>query len=222
MIKLVSVLKRRPGSEVATFQDYWRGTHAQVVARLPGLRRYIQSHTLPSGYGKHEPAADGIAELWFDDTNALRALENGPELAAVKDDEANFIDRGAHRQLFIDEHVIKDGPIPADGVKNIEFVLRKAGMSVAEFQTYWREVHGPMGASIATVCRYVQNHARSSSYRDNRQPPFDGLAITWFTDTDAMRASAQSAAYSVTRADEEHFLREPLDFIITREHVIVS
>ncbi len=222
MLKLVSILQRRPDREVAEFQDYWRNTHAAIVARLPGLKRYVQCHTLLAGYQKLTPAADGIAELWFDDTAALRALDGTPELAAVNADEAHFIDGVRHQRLFLDEHVIKNGPMHPDGVKNIEFVRRKAGMPVADFQRYWREVHGPLGASIATVTRYVQNHARASSYRDGREPPLDGLALTWFESTAAMRASANSTEYATTRDDERNFLTEPLDFIITREHVIVA
>ncbi|MEQ8233679.1 MAG: EthD family reductase [Gammaproteobacteria bacterium] len=222
MLKLVSVLQRRADLEVEAFQRHWLEVHAPLVARLPGLRRYVQSHTLLSGYRKGAPAADGIAELWFDDTAALRALEDTDELAAVQADETAFIAAGGHRQVFVDEHVIKDGPIPPGGVKNIELVRRRAGMPVPEFQRYWREVHGPLGASIGTVLRYVQNHARASSYRDGNEPPLDGFALTWFEDTDAMRASARSPEYATTRADEDNFLTVPLDFIITREHVIVG
>ena len=74
MLKLVSVIKRRADLSPQAFQSYWLETHAQLVAQLPGLRRYVQCHTLPGGYKKGEPAADGVAELWFDDTDALRAL----------------------------------------------------------------------------------------------------------------------------------------------------
>jgi uncharacterized protein (TIGR02118 family) len=222
MIKLVSVIRRRHDLDVAAFQDHWRNVHGPLVARLPGLLRYVQSHTLPSGYRKLTPAADGIAELWFDDTAALRALHGTAELSAVEEDEASFIDPAAHLRLFIDEHVIKDGPTPAGGVKNVELVRRRPAMPVADFQRYWREVHGPLGAAIPTVQRYVQNHARGSSYGDGRQPPLDGLALTWFDDTAAMRASAASPEYARTRADEDNFLDAPLDFIITREHVVLG
>ena len=63
MIKVVSVLQRKPGLSVEDFQRYWLNTHAAIVSKLPGLRRYVQSHTLLSGYRKTQPAADGIAEF---------------------------------------------------------------------------------------------------------------------------------------------------------------
>ena len=46
MIKVVSVLQRKPGMSVEDFQAYWLNKHAPIVSRLPGLRRYVQSHTL--------------------------------------------------------------------------------------------------------------------------------------------------------------------------------
>lgn len=222
MIKVISVLQRRPGMAVEDFQRHWRGEHAGIVSRLPGLRRYVQSHTLLSGYRKGQPAADGIAELWFDDTAALRALKDSAALAAVLADEPNFCDMTRFVQVHTGEIVIKDGPIPPDGVKNIEFVKRKAGMPVADFQHYWRTTHGPLGASIATVKRYVQCHTRVTAYDRAEPPALDGFALTWFENTAAMRESARSQEYEDTRADEDNFLTVPLDFIITREHVIIA
>src|SRR5438552_3218849 len=91
MVKAVSFFKRKAGMSVDAFQAYWRTAHPDVVVKLPGIRRYVQSHTLPSGYRKGEPVYDGIAELWFDDTDAMRALAGTAVYAAVRADEANFI-----------------------------------------------------------------------------------------------------------------------------------
>jgi len=44
--------------DVAAFQHYWLNEHAEIVCGLPGVRRYVQSHTLIAGYRKGEPAAD--------------------------------------------------------------------------------------------------------------------------------------------------------------------
>ena len=44
-----------------------------MVTRLPGIRGYVQSHTLLSGY-RGRALYDGIAEVWFEDTAAMRAL----------------------------------------------------------------------------------------------------------------------------------------------------
>jgi len=48
------------------------------------------------------------------------------------------------------------------------------------------------------------------------------VAITWFDDTQAMRASAATAQYARVRADEANFIAPgEIPIIITTEHVIV-
>jgi uncharacterized protein (TIGR02118 family) len=222
MVKALSFFRRRPGMSVADFQGYWRAHHPDVVLRLPGVRRYVQSHTLVAGYATGQPAFDGIAEVWFDDTDAMRALAGTPEHAAVRADEARFIDHSTMDLLIVEDHVVVDGPAPAGGVKNVEFVTRKPGMAVDAFQRYWREVHGPLAARIPVIRRYVQSHTRPSAYARGRAPAYDGAAITWFNDTRAMRESARTPEYARVRADEPSFAAAPLPFIITTEHVIVA
>ncbi|MBI4637878.1 MAG: EthD family reductase [Candidatus Rokubacteria bacterium] len=222
MVKAVSFFKRRSGMSVEAFQAYWRTAHPEVVVRLPGVRRYVQSHTLRAGYRKGEPIYDGIAEVWFDDTGAMRALAGTPEYAAVQADEAKFIERSTMGLIITEEHVVKDGPMPADGVKNVEFVTHTPGMPIDGFQRYWREVHGPLAALIPVIHRYVQSHTRRAAYESGRAPRYDGVASTWFDDTQAMRASASSVEYARVRADEPNFIAPNPPFIITKEHVIVA
>src|SRR5882724_5389117 len=144
MVKAVSFFKRKAGMSVDAFQAYWRTAHPEVVVKLPGIRRYVQSHTLPSAYRKGEPIYDGIAEVWFDDTGAMRALAGTAAHGAVQADEEQFIDRSTMGLLITEEHLVKDGRVAADAVKNVELVTRKPGMPVEDFQRYWREVHGPL------------------------------------------------------------------------------
>ncbi len=222
MVKALSFFKRKPGMSVEAFQAYWRTRHPDVVTKMPGIRRYVQSHTLLSGYRKSAPVYDGIAEIWFDDTRAMRALAGTPEYAAVQADEATFIDRSTMGLLITEEHVIKDGPAPAHGVKNVEFVTHKPGMSIEAFQRYWREIHGPLAAAIPVIRRYVQSHARLAAYESGRAPLYDGVALTWFDDTQAMRESATTAEYARVRTDETNFITPNSPFIIAKEHVVVA
>jgi uncharacterized protein (TIGR02118 family) len=222
MVKLVVCFKRRADMEVEPFQEYWRTRHAEVVCGLPGIRRYAQSHTLLAGYRKGEPVHDGIAEVWFDDTDAIRALDGTDMLRAVQEDEAKFIDRSTMKTLVTDEHLVKDGDLPDGCVKNIEFVHRRPGLGVDEFQRCWRDVHGPLASEIPMVLRYVQSHCRRGGYAKGRQPPCDGIAIMWFESTGAMRESARTDAYARTCAVSPDFVAPgDLPFIITREHVVI-
>jgi uncharacterized protein (TIGR02118 family) len=221
MIKAITFVKRRPGMSVEDFQAYWRTRHPEVVVRLPGLRRYVQSHALLAGYRKGELPWDGIAEVWMDDADSFRRLPGTPEYDAVLADETRFIGRSS--VLLVDDVVVKDGPVREDGVKNIEFINRPKSMDVRQFHAYWRDVHGPIAARIPVLRRYVQSHARMGAYRDGREPIYDGCAITWFDSTADMRLSATTPEYAETRADEPNFLPGgDLPIVIAREHVIVG
>ena len=222
MVKLMSFFKRKQGMSVETFQVYWRTKHAEVVVKLPGIRRYVQSHTLLSGYRKGEPVYDGVAEVWIDDTQVMRVQAGTPEYAAVRADEPNFMDVSTMGSIITEEHVIKDGEIPLNAVKNMEFVTHKPDMPIEAFQKHWRDSHGPLGAAIPVVQRYVQSHTRLSVYKAGKTPVYDGVAITWFDDMQAMRTSATLVEYETTRADEANFIDGTLPFIITTEHVIVD
>lgn len=223
MVKVITYLKRKPGMGREEFQRYWREAHPAVVTRLPGVRRYVQSHTLASAYRKGEPLYDGIAEVWADDTAALRAMTRGPEYAAVQADEAQFLDRAAMGVVVTEEHVLKEGGVGPDPVKVVEFLTRKPGLAVDDFQRHWREVHGPRAARIPQLRRYVQSHTRRSAYEAGRAPAWDGVALTWFDSTDAIRASAATTEFAETEADRAAFLAPgPARVILTREYLIAG
>jgi uncharacterized protein (TIGR02118 family) len=223
MVKALSFFKRRAGMPVDEFQAYWRTRHPDVVTKLPGIRRYVQSHTRPAAYGRGEPVYDGIAEVWFDDTAAMHALRGTAEVAAVQADEARFIDRSTMGLIITDDHVIKDGPVPPGAAKGVGFARRKLGMTVDAFRKHWREVHGPLGAAVPSLRRYVQSHPRPSAYDRGREPGWDGIALIWFDDTEALRAATSTPGWARVRADEINFVQpKPAAFIITTELVIVG
>jgi uncharacterized protein (TIGR02118 family) len=223
MVKAVAFFKRRAGMTVEEFQTYWRTRHPEVVTRLSGVRRYVQSHTRLAAYRKEEPVYDGIAELWFDDTAAMHALRGTPEMVAVQADEARFIDSSTMGLIITDDHVIKGDPIPPGAPKGIGFVRRRPGMPVEAFQRHWREVHGPLGAAIPGMRRYVQSHTRRAAYDRGREPAWDGIAIIWFDDAAAVSAATRTHEWARTQADDPNFIAPgPVPFIITTEHVVVG
>ena len=124
MVKVITFLKRKAGMPVEEFQGYWRERHPEAVLRLPGVRRYVQSHTLPSAYGAAEPIYDGIAEVWADDTSALRAMTQSPHHPALQEDEARFINRASMGVVITEDHVVRDGSAPPGAVKSVAFLNR--------------------------------------------------------------------------------------------------
>ncbi len=223
MIKVVEIVYRRPGMSVEAFQNHWLNRHGPIVARLPGLRRYVQSHVRPGAYRQGEPACDGIAELWLDDKDSLIAASRSLEFAAAKRDEANFVDPARLVELLTTETVVRDRSAPAGSIKIVSLVKYKAGMDPAAAQAYWRETHGPIVCGIEGLGRYVQCPVRLGAYRKPEPPAFDGLAITWFDDMAAARRSAACEGYRRTKADETKFLDSACTAtILTDEHVIVG
>ena len=223
MVKVLTFLKRKPGMPVEEFQEYWLRRHPAVVTRLPGVRRYVQSHVVPSGYRKGEPPWDGIAEVWADDTDALRAMTRSPEHPAVQADEAEFIDRASMGVIITEEHVVTDGAPGPDAVKGVEFLTRRPGSSVDDFQQHWRTRHAAILATIPGLRRCVLSATRRSAYTAGHAPAYDGATLMWFESPDALRAAAGSAAYAGAVADRVNFLAPGSPpFIVTREHVITG
>ncbi len=223
MLKICEVAYRNPGMSVEDFQSHWLGTHGPIVARIPGIRRYVQCHPKLAGYRNGELICDGIAEIWVDDKEALRAMIQTAEFATAKRDETNFVDGSRLVELLTTETAIKDGPAPKDGVKSISLLTFKTGMDPAACQAHWREKHGPIAAEIETLRRYVQCHVLLGAYRKPEPPAFDGIPMAWFDNIADMRISGASDPYARTKADEVNFL-EPgkIGTILTQEHVIVG
>lgn len=218
MINAITLLKRRQDLSADEFQHYWRNQHADVIATLPGIRRYVQSHPLLEIYPEDDPIYDGVAELWANDSQAFRDIGASDAYAAVQADEQNFLDRKANALVLTDEHIIKDGTVADDGVKCIRLLTRAQDMPVDEFQSYWLNRHGPLVASLPLLDRYVQYHARAGGYAKGRQPAYDGFDVTWFGSVNAL----QNAMHSTT-GDQGSFLAAgDCPQIIAREHVITG
>lgn len=106
----------------------------------------------------------------------------------------------------------------------LTFVLRrKPGMSLAEFQQYWRGTHGPLVARHSTtlnILRYVQLHTledpvndQLAAARGGMEKPYDGVAELWWTSRDDLAASfgtnAGQAAGRELLEDEARFIDLP-------------
>jgi uncharacterized protein (TIGR02118 family) len=91
-VKMFSLLTRKPGTDVAAFQSYWRTNHGPLAAKIPQVRCYVQCHVRSSSYDDgRTPRYDGVAELWFDSFDTVRDSGNTEEYRAVKIDEPKFL-----------------------------------------------------------------------------------------------------------------------------------
>jgi uncharacterized protein (TIGR02118 family) len=92
MVKLVYCISRKQGLSREEFRRYWAEVHGPIGARIPGLRKLVQSYAIPVSGDARPSEFDGMAELWFDDVPALARARQSPEWQASTADEAHFVD----------------------------------------------------------------------------------------------------------------------------------
>src|SRR5271154_5594684 len=138
MVKAFNFFKRKPGLSVEDFRNYWLNEHAAVIRKIPELRKYIASITLPSAYKNREPLYDGISEAWFDDEATLRGTADSAPRRAATADDAKFVDMSTTGSIIVDEITQKEGALADGAVKVFSMLTRKPGTDVASFQSYWR------------------------------------------------------------------------------------
>lgn len=93
MYKVATLLKRKAGMPVEEFQRHLRSTYGPLVAKGPGLRRYVQSLALTQGYQKGELLFDAITEMWFDTVDAYNSFLQSSAWSRAGEDETTFIDQ---------------------------------------------------------------------------------------------------------------------------------
>jgi uncharacterized protein (TIGR02118 family) len=221
MIKAIYFIKRKPGMALEAFREYWLKDHAALVLKVPGLVKYVQSHTMDSGYAKHEPIYDGIASLWYENLDDMRATANTPISAETLADDEKFLDMSKFAFILTKERVQKENPIEVGMPKMVAFLKKRPQLSVEQFQAHWNAPHGKLGAAVPGGRRYVQSHPLPSSYKNGRMPLWDGVAEVWFENEEAMRSNVATPQYQAVLADEPNFLAENAKFIITTERVIL-
>ena len=113
MVKLVYCITKKAGLADDEFFRYWKDVHGPIGARIPGLRKLVQSHRLISPGVTSRAGFDGVAELWFDNWEALLAARQSREWQESSEDEANFIDPSKVASFVSEEHIILDETGPS-------------------------------------------------------------------------------------------------------------
>ena len=104
MRKMIGLMPRRPDMSPEQFREYWTTTHAEITAKVPGLRSYVQNLCLRDE--NTEPAYDGVAVLAFDDAESMQAALATPEWEAVAADVPKFLDESRLVILTAEENVV--------------------------------------------------------------------------------------------------------------------
>lgn len=105
MVKLVFVLQlREEWGEAGDALDYWRDVHAPIAAKTPGLRKYVQSHSVEGLSG--QPDFLGYAELWWDSKEAFAESAATPEWEKTLADANTFADLSRSWAVWSQEYPI--------------------------------------------------------------------------------------------------------------------
>jgi uncharacterized protein (TIGR02118 family) len=236
MYKHTALLVRKEGMSHGEFVEHWQTTHTPIARDIEGVVRYHQ--VLPTEPEHAE--FDGIAELYFEDLEALHdalgspgSRDYDPEkpiAAKAREDVDNFlaIDQ---RPRFIGEETVQKDEVDGDTdglYKHSAFLVRQEGMSHEEFVDYWQTNHTPIAREIDGVVRYTTvlpadpEHAEfdgvAELYFEDLEKLYDALGSEGSRDYDPDRGKAKEA-----REDVDNFLaidRRPR--FIGRERVVTD
>ena len=87
MVKVIWAFTRKPGLSLEEFQSHWYAVHGQQLgAKLPGMRRYVQNHTLAEAYAIRPMTHDGWSEAWWDDLESLHRSRASEAWARLSED----------------------------------------------------------------------------------------------------------------------------------------
>ncbi len=189
MYKHVALLVRKEGMSHGEFVDYWQINHTEIAREIEGVVKYAT--VLPVNPEAAE--FDGIAELYFDDLDALHdalgsegSRDYDPAKGKAKEareDVDNFL-AIEERPRFIGEVVTQKDEVggETDGLyKHSAFLVRKEGMSHDEFVDHWQKNHTPIAREIEGVVKYD-----TILPTDPENAEFDGIAELYFDDLNAL------------------------------------
>jgi uncharacterized protein (TIGR02118 family) len=106
MIKRVTVVHARTGMDRGEVLRYWKEVHGPLIAKVPGVQRYVQNHCTESAQGHPEPPFLGVGEVWFASREEADQAAATPEWKAAMADAATFMDLDRVVAGWAEEHQI--------------------------------------------------------------------------------------------------------------------
>ncbi len=222
MIKRFSLLTKKHGVSTAEFMERW-AHHGTLVAKLPGLRRYVQSHVVHYEFvdrlEKIYPIIDGFAELYYDDYDSMLAAEKSKEHEPLVADGDTFI--GGLKTWYCNEVTLLEGPKEGK-LKRISLINPFHGMRNEEFMRRWYR-HGEIVTELPGIHHYVQSHFKGVEIGDKDfEIDCTGIGSQWYDNEEVIRKADTSEVHDgVLLDDGRQFLRS-MSVYFTREKVIID
>jgi len=192
---LVLRLAKRPeGADLPQFQQECL-RRAAAATQPAGCVRSVHSQAVARAYRQDEPPFDCADEYAFDDLGCARAWRDLLAASAVQGENV----------LLTRIVPIVAGQAPPGALKHIELVHRRMDLDRGAFLSYWREVHGPLAATIPHLLRYLQ--CPSDEPQSGGLPrALDGVAMLWFASVESMRQGVRDPSFERTREDMARFM----------------
>ena len=175
MINAITIIKKKQGLTYEKFQDYWKNEHAEIVTRSPLVGTYVQSHPIYSDKLTFEDTIDGIAEIWFDDTNAMRSLAATEEYKDIQDDEKVFIDGSAVRLIIAEDIITVEGNV--SDYKLIIFMNKSSNVELTDFRKELVDMASQY--SKKNVNRMKVSLPKTAGYKGDKSPAWDAILTVW-------------------------------------------
>ena len=175
MINAITIIKKKQGLTYEKFQNYWKNEHAEIVTRSPLVGTYVQSHPIYNDELTFEDTIDGIAEIWFEDTNAMRSLAATKEYKDIQDDEKVFIDGSAVRLIIAEDIITVEGDV--SDYKLIIFMNKSSNVELTDFRNDL--VDKASHYSKKNLNRVKVSLPKIAGYKGDKSPAWDAILTFW-------------------------------------------
>ena len=175
MINAITIIKKKQSLSYEKFQNYWKNEHAAIVTRSPLVGTYVQSHPIYNDKLTFEDTIDGIAEIWFNDTNAMRSLAATKEYKDIQDDEKVFIDGSAVRLIITEDIITVKGDV--SDYKLIIFMNKSGNFELTDFRK--ELVDTASHYSKKNLNRMKVSLPKIAGYKGDKSPAWDAILTFW-------------------------------------------
>ena len=175
MINAITIIKKKQGLTYKKLQNYWKNEHAEIVTRSSLVGTYVQSHPIYNDKLIFEDTIDGIAEIWFDNTNAMRSLAATKEYKDIQDDEKVFIDGSAVRLIIAEDIITVEGDV--SDYKLIIFMNKSSNVELTDFRKELVDMASQY--SKKNVNRMKVSLPKIAGYKGDKSPAWDAILTFW-------------------------------------------
>jgi uncharacterized protein (TIGR02118 family) len=233
-IKVFEYLRRKPGMTRDEFHTYWRDVHGPMLADDPDLRRHVTryelNHRLPDDSdrerqdGEFQDAGwDGVAVLWFDSVDEMRALGAEPAMAKVRESAPDF--REDERLIVVteDPDIIVSTPQRDDaGAKMLCILRRNAALDLDTFHEHWLKDHGGLFQTIPELTDPLWGYEQNHGLRDP-DAAFDGVTEQWFESIETFVESLAAPSHTTVVNADVAYLLDPtsINFIMAGKPTVL-